>query len=685
MKKWISLLFIATVSVVSTYAMAGGSKALVSADEIPDLRQEKQHASASIRLSALYVRQHYRKTELNDELSSQIFDRYLEMLDFNRQLFTQEDLSRFDKYRLQLDEALAGGNLEPFYDIYNVNQKHRYERFTYAISLLKTPFDYDKEESFEFDRSELPWAKNSKELDEIWRQKVKNDALNLKLSGKDKEKISELLTKRYTNTIKRMLKTESEDVFQTAMNAFSRTIEPHTSYLSPRNAERFQMDMNLSLEGIGAVLQAEDDYTVIRSLVVGGPAEGSGALKPDDKIIGVAQGEDIMVDIIGWRLDDVVEIIKGPKGTEVRLQILPAKVGDNGKTKIVSIIRDKIRLEDRAAKSEVIEMEGKKIGVVDVPSFYMDPNNNVSVSDDVAVELEKLKKDQVEGIVIDLRGNGGGALTEATNLSGLFIESGPVVQVRDANGDIEIKKDRNNSIAYDGPLVVLVNRYSASASEIFAAAMQDYGRAIIIGEQTYGKGTVQQHRGLRKRHDLFAKPIGNVQYTIAKFYRINGGSTQHKGVVPDIIFPSSVPASETGESLEKNALPWDMIKPASYNEVGSFDKLISLLDKDHQKRITGDPEFQYVLDDIGYYKAEVKNTTISLREKDRLAKREQLEKKELSRFNERLARLGKESIKSLDDIPDDFDYADAYLNEAARITLELALLKKECKADNNVC
>ena len=630
-------------------------------------------------MSALYVRQHYRPTELDDALSSQIFDRYLQMLDYNRQIFTQQDLIRFEKYRLQFDDILASGQLSAFYEIYNINQQRRFERLNYAIALLDTKFDFDKDESFEFDRSEAPWAKDGKELDEIWRKKVKNDALNLKLAGKDSAKIKELLTKRYTNAIKRMTKTTSEDVFQVAMNAFSRSIEPHTSYLSPRNAERFQMDMNLELEGIGAVLQAEDDYTVIRSLVVGGPAEGSGALAPKDKIIGVAQGEEPIVDIIGWRLDDVVDLIKGPKGTEVRLQILPGKAGDNGKTKIVSIIRDKIHLEDREAKSEVIEMGGKKIGVLDVPSFY------VNLSVDVAKELDKLKKENVEGIVVDLRGNGGGALTEATNMSGLFIKSGPVVQVRDARGEIEVKKDQNNSVVYSGPLVVLVNRYSASASEIFAAAMQDYGRAIIIGEQTFGKGTVQQHRPLSRIYDLYDKRIGNVQYTIAKFYRINGGSTQHKGVIPDILFPSSVPAAETGESMEKNALPWDKIKPASYHELGSFDKAITVLEKDHQARIATDPEFQYVLADISDYQKEVDKHRISLREKVRMTERQKLEDKELKRFNERLARLGKEPVKSLDDIPEDFDYADAYLDEAAWITLKLATITKECKIDDSGC
>lgn len=671
MKKWISLLASSSVLLVSALVFAT-SPELVSVEQLPKLSQEAQHAQGSIRLSALYSRSHYRKTELNDELSSKIFERYLQMLDYNKQLFTQEDLAEFETYRTQLDEALVSGRLDAFYAIYHVSQIRRFERFTYAIALLKKPFNFDVDESYEFDRSELPWAKNTKELDEIWRKRVKNDALNLKMAGKKAEKITELLTKRYNNALKRMLKTESEDVFQAAMNAFSRTIEPHTSYLSPRNAERFQMDMNLSLEGIGAVLQAEDDYTVIKSLVVGGPAEGSGALKPEDKIIGVAQGEEAMVDVIGWRLDDVVELIKGPKGTEVRLQILPAKAGDNGKTKIVSIIRDKIRLEDRAAKSEVIEMDGKKIGVIDIPSFYN------KLSQNVAVELEKLKQAKVEGVVVDLRGNGGGALTEATNLTGLFISSGPVVQVRDADGSIEVKEDDNSSVAYAGPLVVLVNRYSASASEIFAAAMQDYGRAVIIGEQTFGKGTVQQHRPLKKWHDLYEKPIGNVQYTIAKFYRINGGSTQHKGVVPDILFPSSVPAEETGESMEKNALPWDSINAVDYKELGAYEDLIKVLDKEHQQRIVKDPEFQYVLDDIRYYKQESKSRTVSLREKDRIAKRDEAESKELARYNERLQRMGKEAVKSLDDIPDDFDYPDAYLDEAARITLQLAMLKKEC-------
>lgn len=630
--------------------------------DIPQLEQQAQHAKVTKRVSDLFSRSHYKYIPLNDALSQQVFERYIEQLDFNKQIFMQGDIEALKKYQFSLDDNLKTGQLAPAYKIYQLSLKRRYERFSYALSLLDKEIKFDTADEFQFDRSQAPWAKDTVELNKIWQQKVKSDALVLKLSGKKWKEIKELLSKRYNYALKHLTQTESEDVFQTFMNAYARTIEPHTSYLSPRNAERFKMEMNLSLEGIGAVLQLEDDYTVIRSLVPGGPAERSKQIFKDDKIIGVGQADGKIVDVVGWRLDDIVDLIKGPKGTDVKLQILSGKAGD--KSHIVVITREQIHLEDREAKSSVEVIDGQKIGVITIPSFYM------KLSEDVEQELAVLAKENVKGIIIDLRNNGGGALSEATLLTGLFIRTGPVVQVRDGHNEILIHQDENNAVSYKGPLTVLINRNSASASEIFAAALQDYGRAIILGEQSFGKGTVQQHRRISRFYDKDADLVGSVQYTIAKFYRIDGGSTQNKGVIPDIQFPSGIDPNDTGESLEKNALPWDNIKSANYYPVDNLQSVVKSLTEKHNLRIKNEIEFTYLENDIAEYLQEKDMTTISLKESDRVKLREEKEKQALVRVNERLKRAGLPEVKSLDDIPDDFEPIDAFLLEAAAITLD---------------
>ncbi|OEE62216.1 C-terminal processing peptidase [Enterovibrio norvegicus FF-454] len=632
--------------------------------ELPTLVSEPQHKAASVRITSSFETSHYKQFQLNDDFSSNVFDRYLETLDFNRLFLTQVEVDAMFKWRTSIDDQLRSGDTSAAYDIFNTALKQRFERYQYALALLDNEITFDAEEEMLIDRSEEPWAKNTDELNELWRKRVKNDALNLKLAGKAWPEIQETLSKRYNSALKRLIQTKSEDVFQVYLNAFSREVDPHTSYLSPRNAEQFQSEMNLSLEGIGAVLQVDDDFTVIRSLVAGGPASKSKKLSPGDRIIGVAQDDEQIIDVIGWRLDDVVQLIKGPKGSKVELQILPE--GANAKSYNVTLVRDKIRLEDRAVKSEVIEQGSAKVGVISVPSFY------VGLAEDTKKEIANLKKDNVSGIVIDLRNNGGGALSEASALTGLFIKGGPVVQVRDSYGRVKVNGDSDSKIYYDGPVTVLINRYSASASEIFAAALQDYGRAVIIGEQSFGKGTVQQHRTLQKIYDLGDKPLGHVQYTIQKFYRINGGSTQHLGVVPDISFPTAVDPEETGESVEDNALPWDSINPAAYKKVGELNSLFSNLDKAHQERIKTDTEFGYILSDIAEYKALKDDNAISLNEKARVIEQENADTKRLSRLNERQVELDKPPFKSLDDVPTDYEEPDAYLDEAALITLDLA-------------
>ncbi len=671
----ITLAVTLTLSGLNVLATAASEKV----ESLPILAPESQHATSSKRITALYTRSHYKPIKIDDALSSEVFDRYIKQLDFSRNVFLASDLSDFEKYRDSFDSVVTRGKLDAAYEIYNLNLQRRLERYEYALALLAKPFDFTVDEEYLFDREDAQWPKDAAELNELWRLKVKYDALNLKLTGKDWDKTQEILTKRYKYAIKRLKQSESEDVFQIVMNSFSRVVEPHTSYLSPRNAERFQMEMNLSLEGIGAVLRAEEDYTVIQSVVPGGPADKSKSIKPKDKIVGVSQGAEDFVDVIGWRLDDVVDLIKGPKGSQVRLQVLPDNSDDDASIKVVSIIREKIKLEDRAAKSEIYfekagDENSKKLGVINIPSFY----NNLSR--DVKKELDSLKSKNVEGIIVDLRGNGGGSLSEATLLTGLFIDKGPVVQVRDGANRIQVNSDKDGISYYDGPLTVMVDRYSASASEIFSAAIQDYNRGVIIGEHTFGKGTVQQHRGLSRVYDLYEKPFGSIQFTIAKFYRINGGSTQHRGVLPDISFPSAIDPQDWGESKEENALPWDQIARARYTELGDLTEDVSYLDALHQERIKANVEFNYLLDDIQVYQAEKDKKSISLNLEKRKIKREERKSKQLIRVNERLVAMGKEKVKDLEaDLPEELEELDPFLDETAKITFDLVSLGKVAK------
>ncbi|MFC1237464.1 carboxy terminal-processing peptidase [Vibrio sp. F74] len=652
---------------ISIAASAQALESKISKDQLPTLAAEVQHQTASKRVTSRFTRSHYKHFSLDDNFSKAMFERYLESLDFSRNIFAQTDIDSFSEWSTQLDDQLKIGNNQIAFDVYNLAMEKRFERYVFALSVLDKEIKFDVEESIELDRSEASWAQTTEELDELWRKRVKYDALSLKLTDKEWPEIKEMLEKRYNNAIKRITQSKSEDAFQIYMNAFARQVDPHTSYLSPRNAEQFQSEMSLSLEGIGAVLQMTDDYTVIRSLVAGGPASKSKELSDGDRIIGVGQESAEMVDVIGWRLDDVVQLIKGPKGTKVTLNILPE--GKTAKSYDVTIVRDKVRLEDRAVKSEIIERGGKKIGVLEVPSFY------VGLSKDTDKLIKELQQQSVDGIIVDLRNNGGGALTEATALSGLFIKKGPVVQVRDSYGRVNVNSDTDDISSYDGPLTVLTNRYSASASEIFAAAMQDYGRAIILGEQTFGKGTVQQHRSLNHIYDLFDKELGYVQYTIQKFYRINGGSTQNKGVVPDISYPSAVDPEETGESVEDNALPWDSIDKAVYDVLTQRETQITALNLQHEQRISSDREFGFIAQDIAQYKLEKDDNTLSLSEKTRKDKIEDREAKRLARINERQKSQGEEEFTSLDDVDKDYEGPDAYLDESVAVMVDMIKAK----------
>ena len=663
----------------------------LNAGKIPQFYPEDQHPQASQIITTILVNYHYRKPLIDNAFSSQVFDAYLEKLDANHNYLIKADLSKMEKFRYLFDNALRNGNVTPAYTIFN-KFIHRYiERYQFALKQLEIPMDFSIDETYYYDRAELLWPANTKELNEIWRKRVKNDVLNLKLADKEIDDIKVLLNKRYKASMRRMAQLKSQDVFLSFMDSVAQTVEPHTNYFSPRDAENFDIRMKLSLEGIGAMLQSEDVYTKIVSLVPKGPADKAGEVKADDKIIAVGQEEEPLVDVIGWRLDDVVDLIRGAKGTIVRLEVLPKGSGADSNSKIISITRDTVKLEEQSAKSEIVELKRnghmERFGVISLPTFYMDFEayykgevDYKSTTRDVRQLLNDFEKEKISGVIIDLRYNGGGALLEAVQLTGLFINKGPVVQQRNFKNEISVSGDSVLGTTYDGPLVVLVNRGSASASEIFAAAIQDYGRGIIVGEQTFGKGTVQSIRSLDQLTSSDKTGMGQLKYTLAKFYRVNGESMQHKGVVPDIIYPSAFNGDDFGESAETNALPWDTISPVDYLPVASIDKLFPKLNIAHIKRISTDKEFRYLIEDIEEYNVRTDDKSISLNFKTRKEKRVSRETKLLERVNRRRIEKGLESIANVDDIDDDDDeQPDARLDETAEILHDYIALLNNSK------
>lgn len=591
-------------------------------------------------ITYLLENNHYRKLTLNDSLSSVILDAYLLNLDNSKLYFLASDIASFEKYRNQIDNLTRVEDVSPAFDIYTVFKKRFDERMAYVYEhLMNVTFDFSTDEYYETDREKGPWAKSSQELDGIWTKIIKNQALSLKLAGKKPEEIQATIKTRYDRFMKSVKQTNGEDVFSIYMNAITEAYDPHTNYFSPSDQDRFNVDMSQSLEGIGARLQTDNDYTKVSEIIPGGPADKSKLIHPNDRIIAVAQGETgEWVDVVGWRLDDVVKLIKGPKGTQVRLQILPAETGVNGPSVTISLIRDKIKLEDQTAKKKVYEtiQHGRTLtlGVITLPKFYMDfaayqkgdPNYN-STTRDVKKLVTELQAEGAQGIVIDLRNNGGGSLTEAINLTGLFIKNGPVVQVKSSTNRVEVLTDDDPSITYNGPLIVLINRFSASASEIFAGAIQDYHRGVVVGESTYGKGTVQQMIDLAQFIEN-GDEVGGITLTLQKFYRATGSSTQHRGVIPDIKFPTALDPEQFGESSSPNALPWDEIKSALYQRTPIVnDKVLADLNKSYQDRLKNDPYLNRFVEETEETKKNISQTSISLNESFRKKEMDEAEKK----------------------------------------------------------
>jgi carboxyl-terminal processing protease len=602
---------------------------------VSDLYPDPRQVKTTVVINKVLERYHYRKMTLDDKFAAQILKNYLTALDPNRSFFLQRDVARFEGGVRRLDDNLKEGKLDTAFDIFRVYRKQVDERVAYALTLLDKGFDFSERDDYPFDRSKAPWAKNEAELDEIWRKRVKNDFLSLRLADKDDAKIREQLRKRYEGLALRVDQFASDDVFQTFANAYTEALEPHTSYMSPSTSENFDISMRLSLEGIGAVLRSDNEFTTVQRTIPGGPARESGLVHADDRIVGVAQGLDgLMEDVVGWRLQDVVDKIRGPKGSVVRLQLLQPSTGSDSRPREVSLVRNEIKLEDQAAKSYLIETAktGKiRIGVVEVPAFYRDfraesdgEQDFRSTTRDVRGLIDDLKRKGVDGIVVDLRGNGGGSLAEATSLTGLFIDTGPVVQVKDAFGKVEVEEDPDPGVAYTGPLAVVVDRDSASASEIFAGAIQDYGRGLILGEPTFGKGTVQTLVDLNRYVPGDEDNLGRLRLTMAEFFRISGGSTQLKGVVPDIQFPTAGDVSKHGERALENALPWGSIRAAQYTAVGSND--VRNLQRTSSERISRDPGFQMLLARNRVLSELDDQKVVSLREQDRRVETKRREK-----------------------------------------------------------
>lgn len=605
---------------------------------------------------------HYRKINLNDSLSSVILDQYIKTLDNNKAYFTSQDLKGFEKFRYQIDDLTKSENVDPAYEIYNVFRKRFDERMTYIINkLIFEKFDYSVDEYYETDRDKEAWSKNETELNEVWRKIIKSQALSLKLAGKGTEEIQKTLKDRYERLVRSYTRDiNTEDIFGMYMNSITESYDPHTNYFSPAAADRFKQSISLSLEGIGARLQTDNDYTKVVEVLAGGPAEKSGLVHVNDRITAVAQGEKgDMVDVIGWRIDDVVKLIKGPKGTTVRLQILPAETGVNGKSQEIMLVRDKIKLEDQQAKKNVINYQknGKnlKLGVIVLPSFYMDFEeyqkgnaNYNSTTRDVRKLIKELQIEGVDGLVLDLRNNGGGSLAEAIDLTGIFIKNGPVVQVKNSANRIEVGTDDDPAIVYNGPLVVLTNRFSASASEIFAGAIQDYHRGVVVGESTYGKGTVQTVIDLDKYVNDPGNEVGQLKLTFQKFYRVTGSSTQHKGVTPDVKLPSALNPEQFGESSSPSALPWDEIRGQLYQKTPIInDRVIAGLNKSYNERLKNDQALKTFVGEMEEARKNLQDTKVSLNETIRKKEMEEAEKKSsTTRMNTKI--VGKETEKTSD-------------------------------------
>ncbi|MDN3518419.1 carboxy terminal-processing peptidase [Aquisalimonas lutea] len=674
------------VIILGAALVAGMSTSLADSGSGETIRPAEGHPETARLIARLLAHQHFREQPINDALSAQVLDAYLDALDPDRYYFTQQDIDEFHRHEHELDDMLLDGELGLPYKIFDRLTRRAVERAEFAQNVLDQGLDFNTDQMLDLDRSEQEWAADEEALDRLWRKRIKNDALTMLLGEEDEERTMELLRSRYDNVAENMQRSTPEEVFETYMGAWAQAFDPHTNYLSPRNSEEFDIQMQLSLEGIGAMLRTERDFTEIVELVPGGPADQSGELSPGDRIIGVAEEGEEMVDVVGWRLRDVVDRIRGPKHSKVRLRILPGSDSDAA-PRTVTLTRDEIELEEQAAQREVREIERDdgvhRIGVIRIPTFYTDfaaaqagEEDYRSTTRDVRRHIEAMKDEGVDGLIIDLRGNSGGSLQEAVDMSGLFLPGGPVVQIRRSDGKTETMRDPDAGTTYDGPLAVMVDRRSASASEIFAAAMQDYGRGVILGERTFGKGTVQTMVDLDRFRNDPDSDTGRLKLTVAKFYRVTGSSTQKRGVEPDISLPSVVNEDTVGESAADNPLPWDEIEPVHFTRMDRLGDIVPLLRERHEERIADHAAYNALMEEFEYLRAMRDDSEVSLNRDTREAQRQQRNEERLALANEHRRIRGLDPLDSVDEL-DREDRPDTLLDITAQVVTDLHLLQQE--------
>lgn len=672
-------------SVLLAASSAAGPRGAAAADT--PLTPQPQFALAQQLVMKFLSEYHYARRPLDDALAAEVLQAYIDALDPNRNYLLADDVAGFDaRWKTRLDDAMRANDLTPAYAMYEVYRQRFEQRLAHVMRLLEVQPDFKREETFVFDREGVPFAKDTDELDELWRQRVKNDLISLMLTGKEYAEARDVVRKRYEGFLRRARQVNSRDVFDTFVNAYARALDPHTSYFSPRDADEFEIRMSLSYEGIGAALQTEDEYVTVARILPGGSAERTGLVAVKDRIVGVGQGETgELVDVVGWRLDEVVDLIRGPKDSIVRLQVLPGDAAPGGAERVVSLARTEIKLEEQAAQKEIVQVErgGRQvsIGVVKVPAFYMDyrarqagETDYRSTTRDVRKLVTELMQAKVDGIVLDLRDNGGGSLPEAAELTGLFIDRGPVVQLRSSNGKVEVMQDPEPGLVYAGPLAVLVNRFSASASEILAGAIQDYGRGLVIGTTTYGKGTIQNLVDL-DRFIAGKADLGQIKLTIGKFYRVTGSSTQHRGVVPDVELPSPIDPGEFGESAQTAALPWDQIDGISFAPNRVAGALMPALTQQHNRRAANDAEYSAFLNDLAEVKTARERRSVSLNLETRRAERTAERAAQLARENARRRARGLAPVESLEALAaDSSEGRDVLLQESAEILTDALTL-----------
>jgi len=675
--RWLAPSMLAALLVLTGSAQAPANTQLPAGSVVPSER----HRSVARRVGSMLEGMHYSQSKLDDRLSATVYARYLDSIDGQHTSLIAADIAEFEQYKLRFDDMIRSGDVDPAFAIFARFQQRNRERIKFAIAQLDKEPDWTVNEVFEFDREKAPWAITQAELDDFWRKRVKNDALSLLLTGKNWDEATKLLRKRYETTLKRIDQISADDVFESLMNSYARAYDPHSSYFSPRSSEEYRIQMSLNYDGIGASLQLVDDYVTIMNVIEGGPAAVAGTLSVKDRITGVGQGkEGPVTDVLGWRIDDVVQLIRGRAGTQVRLQVLPAGAGPGTPEKTLEFTRNKVTLEAQAAQKELrtIKRGDKEIrvGIINVPAFYQDVEaQNAGEKDfrsttrDVRRLISELKSEKIDGLVLDLRGNGGGYLPEATALTGLFVDKGPVVQLKVTDGQLEVQDDPEPGVAYSGPLAVLVDRFSASASEIFAGAIQDYHRGVVLGQRTFGKGTVQNLVPLDR---WSPRPVnGQLTVTIGKFYRVTGESTQHRGVEPDVTLPSQIDLDEFGESALEGALPWDRIPGVPFrSEAKAQQPNIAALAGEEKVRADKDPDYRWLVADLAANDAVRKQTSLSLNLQQRKAERERIDKERLARENARRAAQNLPALKNSEELAD-VKLPDTVLDQAAEVMTDM--------------